>query len=641
MNIKLSFLIQRILTGAFFIAWTGGVFAPARAAESLSSYEMPEVVVTASRIPVSRDKIGSAVTVITAKEIAEKKIHSLQDVFRQTTSIDVFRFGGPGSQTQVGLRGADATQTLILVDGVRIGSNLGGFSNLTNLSTDNIERVEIVRGNQSTLYGSNAIGGVINIITKRGREKTEGHLMMEYGSWQTKRTSASLRGKRGDLRYSLTSFLEDSDGYSVDDEYNKPGLEDDFASTKNFGLTFGYPLTGVDIDASVNYSDGARAGDGTSDTVGNYSWLDALSSNVRFTKVINDRYDFQVDFEYSFEKLDGKVFNAPGSSSNLHRLSYTRAVDIQHNYRLNDHTLTFGWAGEISNGKESRRTNPYGQKTYQRSWYAQDLFDWKDWSLTLGGRVDAIDDDTGTSYLARKVARTFRVTGSRPIDKQTRFHASFGTGFKKPTIFNTLFPGITGNNRLKPERTKGWDAGVEYVSPDNQFHVDVTYFMTRYRDLIIRQVSNGLSVGPNLNGDRESSNHGFEIEGSYDLTKKLSLSFNATFQQSNIQDTFFQVQPEFTRRPDKKAKGTIHYQATDRLQTIITNQFIGKAWNTQTNRTEVLSQATITDVIFNFTPDPHSEWSFRVNNLFDQVHYESTGFTPTLRSTWLTYTWKM
>ncbi len=611
------------------------------------AYGLPEVVVTASRVPVSRDKVGAAVTVITAKDIEMQKSRSIQDVLRRSAYVDVTRFGSPGTQTNFSLRGGNQKHVLTLVDGVPWRRALGGDAMIPSFSVENIERIEIVRGNMSTLYGSNAMSGVINIITKRGTVKPSLDAMVEVGGWRTRRSSLGLRGSAGEARYTLSAYYENSDGYSSSGNSgntDSSGLENDLFLTKNMSASVSYPLPFYDHDlnASVSYVNMVAGLDifGGADTTKIFSYMDQITSSIKLSRAVTDRWDYSMMYGYYEERLENTDFGNPKGSSNLTRINHTSTIDFQNNYRVKDHTLTFGWAGEIDVGKDVKRATPYAQTIVKRSMYMQDLVDWKGWTLTLGGRTDHIMPDSGIAYLPKLVARTFRTSASRPIDEQTRFHGSFGTGFRDPTIFDLIFPGVSGNSRLKPEFSKGWDVGVEYSSPDNKFRGDVTYFKTRYNQLIVRQFATGNPTGPNLNANRAVT-QGFDIEGNYDLTRRLSVGLTATFTQSNIEDTGTVVQGEFDKAADKKATATVRYAISDALDVVSVVRFIGKRWNSNTS-TDKLAQATITDLIFNYRPfgGRAGEWSFRTENLFDEVNVESTGAAHQQRSHWLTYTWK-
>lgn len=636
-----GFFVVTGLTVGFF--W--GEFEGVAGAEDTSAYDLPEVVVTATRTPVSRDKIGSSISVITARQMEEKKLHNVQDALRQTAGVDILRFGGPGKSTNVQLRGASASQTMIMVDGVPIRSNTSDAAELNFLSTDNIERIEVLKGSQSTLYGSNAIGGVINIITKRGQETPEGSVTTEVGTWRSRRYGGGYRGSSGKFRYSVNASTFYTNGLSAADEYDQPQFENDYARAKYFSGRLSFPLGGFDVDATLNSTNSVTAADAgaapTGDTVGRFSWEDFLVGGIGISRSVTENYDYRLELGYSYDLLDGLHFGAPGSAGNFSIHSHSRTVNFQNNYRTGDHTLTFGWTAEESNGKNVGRTNPFGTTYWQRSVYAQDLYDWKDWTFTIGGRYDSLKNDSGADYNTEKVGRTFRVAASHPFDQQTRFHGSFGTGFRKPSLNDLLFPSANASNtNLLPEKSKSWDGGLEYVSADQTFRIDVTYFDMIFQALISRLVVGGVSTGPPINLNR-AVDKGFEIEGDYKLSPKLSLSFNATFQHTENQDRDTTLRGrELTRRPQKKATGTIRYEFNERFDAVSTVRFVGNRWNNSTN-TERLSQATVTDFVFHYKQDRRQEWGLKIVNAFDEVNYETTGFSPELRNIWLTYTWRM
>src|SRR5438445_4250506 len=176
---------------------------------------LEEVVVTATKTPVPVSQLTSAVEVIRGEELEKKKIKTVIDALRLAQSITVTQNGGPGTTATVGIRGASTSQTLVLVDGVIVNSPTAGLFDFGNLTTDNIERIEILRGAQSMLWGSDAMGGVINIITKKGTGAPTGGAFLEYGSFVTLREGAHVSGTKGpfDLSASVTQW--DTNGFSA------------------------------------------------------------------------------------------------------------------------------------------------------------------------------------------------------------------------------------------------------------------------------------------------------------------------------------------------------------------------------------------------------------------------------------------
>src|SRR2546426_6620945 len=176
---------------------------------------LEEVVVTATKTPVPLSQLTSAVEVIKGEELEQKKIKTVIEALRLAQSVTVTQNGGPGTLATVGIRGASTAQTLVLMDGTILNSPTAGQFDFANLTTDNIERIEILRGAQSMLWGSDAMGGVINIITKKGTGAPTGGAFLEYGSFVTLRERAQVSGKKGpfDLSASVTQW--DTNGFSA------------------------------------------------------------------------------------------------------------------------------------------------------------------------------------------------------------------------------------------------------------------------------------------------------------------------------------------------------------------------------------------------------------------------------------------
>jgi len=154
-------------------------------AQEAGEEKIEEIVVTATRIETPTREVGSSITVITDQEIKEKQKTTVLEVLRSVPGLDVVQSGGPGRTTSVFIRGAKSEHTLVLIDGIELNDPIstGRSYDFADLTTDNIERIEIIRGPQSTLYGSDAIGGVINIITKKGKGKPSGFASVEGGSF--------------------------------------------------------------------------------------------------------------------------------------------------------------------------------------------------------------------------------------------------------------------------------------------------------------------------------------------------------------------------------------------------------------------------------------------------------------------------
>ncbi|MDB5531958.1 MAG: Vitamin transporter, partial [Hyphomicrobiales bacterium] len=190
--------------------------APPSGTQSGNFVQLPTLVVTATRSPTPIDRTGSAVSVIEAPEIEAYGSKSLADVLRGTPGLYITENGGPGSLTNVTLRGASPAQTLVLIDGIRVGdaSGIGSVFDFGAYSATDIERIEIVRGPQSALYGSDAMGGVVNIITRKGKRDPKRSVIVEAGSYGTISTRASISGATDTMSYAFSLNGLHSDGFS-------------------------------------------------------------------------------------------------------------------------------------------------------------------------------------------------------------------------------------------------------------------------------------------------------------------------------------------------------------------------------------------------------------------------------------------
>src|SRR5271170_7524616 len=175
---------------------------PATPAKKEEAQKLNPIVVTATRIPQPIDQIGTTITVVEAPQIEEQKIQLVQDVLRQVPGVQVTQTGSPGSETDVMIRGASASQTLVLIDGVEVNTGATGSFDFANLTTDNLDRIEVLRGAGGSLYGSQAIGGVVQLISQEGEGAPKASLLSDGGNHASTQQVATVSGAEGNLHYS-------------------------------------------------------------------------------------------------------------------------------------------------------------------------------------------------------------------------------------------------------------------------------------------------------------------------------------------------------------------------------------------------------------------------------------------------------
>ncbi|MEI7695072.1 MAG: TonB-dependent receptor [Chlorobium sp.] len=434
-----------------------------------------EMVVTATKTLNSiRNAGGSSVTVITAEEIKNSGQNTVEEVIKGTAGIDVVQNGGPGTLATVFLRGADPKNTLLLVDGIPSNDPADGqrAPNFSNLTVDNIDRIEIVRGPVSFLYGSNASAGVINIITKKGGTIPAVFFALEGGAYGTFKYCGGANGQKGPLDYSLGVSRLQTDGFSATDEKNrwvnptgksfeKDGYENTTLSGK-FGLNLNKNIT---LDTVLRYTKANAAYDNPGvDVPGNTQDYDQFSSRValsmNYKPLVSTLY-------YTVNNQDRTYY---GTNSGIY----------------NGHQYDIGWQGDfavaenntvsvgLNNQHESMRNGP----TFDRNMASNSVFLQDQWHVGVFNLVGGLRYEDNEKFGSK---RTYRFAPSCDIGKSV-LKFSYGTGFRAPSLFELYSP-VYGNQQLLAETSAGWDAGIEQKLSE-RVKLGATYFRMDYDNRI-------------------------------------------------------------------------------------------------------------------------------------------------------------
>ncbi len=440
--------------------------------------QLPEIVVSASRVPLEAKAVGSAVTVITAEEIERRQIRVVSDLLRQVPGLAVHRSGPVGTLTAVRIRGAESRHTLVVIDGMKANdpSNTGATFNFANLLAANIERVEILRGPQSGLYGSDAIGGVINIITKRGRGPSKASLAVEGGSFRTGNVSAGLSGGGDRYHYSVNAAGFRTAGISI-----AAGGEKDGYRNQTYGARLGFePLGRLEMELSGRYvkddveTDNVPT-DSSDETASDHAmgrirlayslfdgtWkhaLEAAMDRTRRTFVSQQSGTFRYDgrkSRFGYETSLSFETSAVTEAAHTIVLATERGKDTRTSGGTSDNATHHGYSGEYQLGLADR--------------------------LFLSGGLRYDDNQRF------KDTATFRLTAAYVFDGlRTRLHGSYGTGIKNPTLSQLFqqFGRVGPNPDVEPEESRGWDIGIEQELAGGRLAVDATYFDNRLENLI-------------------------------------------------------------------------------------------------------------------------------------------------------------
>jgi vitamin B12 transporter len=567
-----------------------------------------EVFVTATRIEASRETLGSSTTSVDSQQIEETRKTTVPEVLRTVPGLEITQSGGPGTVVSAFLRGASPGQTLILVDGVRANSVTSGGTDLSGIRLDNVERIEVVRGPQSTLYGSEAIGGVINIITRRGEPGLRTGLRLEGGKNGFLSAAPSVSGGNARWDYSAVAAYEETDGISAASE--RAGNTEDDAydnSTLSGRLGFAFLEDGrMDLnvrafEASVEL-DGFAFGVGPVDDLNYVQDRDVLFASFQVDKPLTRRWNQNVRLSRHQDDFTGKDPDSPFNNFNIDNRA--TEIDAQSDFQVtDDQILTFGFSHEEREGSSA---GDFDEQVDLGSVFLQHQVSWNDRVFLTGGARYDDHSKFGSET-------TYRLTAAVVASRATRLHGSYGTGFRAPSLNELFFP-FFGNPDLLPETSRGFDLGVEQGLFGDRAKIDVTWFDNEFEDLIGFDFATFLA-----NNIAEAETHGVEVLVEVDPSPLFDVTASYTYTESENLTTGLQL----PRRP--KTRGTLLLafrpaEWTGTLSLVVVKDRID-------SDAAQLDDYERVDVSLSYRLNERLVPYVRVENLLDEDYEEIRGFT--------------
>lgn len=498
------------------------------------------IVVTASRSGegVRVDQLGSSVTVLDAKTIENRQTRVLSDVLRDVPGVAVSRLGAIGGQTQLRIRGTEGNHVLTLIDGIEVSDPFNGEYDFGTLIASPAARVEVLRGQQSSLYGSDAIGGVVHYITLTGAEAPGISARAEGGSFETFSGDARVAGVAGDLDYAVSGAYLHTGG-SPTARFGTRDIGSDNVGVSGkliWSPSESFKLTGVarygytDAEFNNNEFDGTSPLYGTIvDSPGAYytsqsfhgllraeftaldgRWTNALTGQV--TDTVRKSYSaFGRDGGSEGRRYKGSFESSLrfGTDTVVHRL--TAAVDVEREEFRNTTPSPFVFQGK-------RDTDNVGF-VGQYELLADDAF-------ALGASVRHDENDRFDD------ATTFRIQSSYKLPTGTRIRGAYGTGVKNPGYYELYgySDGVfIGNPDLRPEKSKGWEAGIEQTIGDNQATIGTTYFDNKLKGEIYTTYPAPHFVATPANRTTTSKQRGVEVFASARPIPQIELDLAYTW----------------------------------------------------------------------------------------------------------------
>ncbi|MBY0284961.1 MAG: TonB-dependent receptor [Sphingomonas sp.] len=602
--------------------------SPAYAGEAPEPESDEAIVVTANRTAQPLSRVGQSVSVVDAAEIARRQTATVVDILRTLPGVSIVRNGGIGTATGVFIRGAESDQTVTLIDGVKLNdpSSPGGGFNFGNLLVGNIDRIEVLRGSQSVLWGSQAIGGVINMITRPPTDALAINARAEYGYRNTGQLVGNISGKLGSLSASGGGGYLRTDGISTFSEARGGAERDGY---ENYGANANLKLALSDqfsLDARGWYSNGTVGIDGfpapsftfadtreiakTREIVG-YAGGNAAFFSGRFRNRLGFAY---TDTRRRNDDRGTETFAAKGRNE---RLEYQGIFEIADGWQatagLERETSrfissSFGAAPSIG---RARLDSVYGQLV------ATPVAD-----LTLTGGVRQDDHDRFGGATTFGASGVFRLSGTG-----LTLRASYAEGFKAPSLFQ--LQSNFGNQALRPERATGWDAGITERALGGRLEAGITYFRRNSTDLI-----NFISCVPPLTGictNRASGTYdnvaqaladGIEISLALRPIETLRVQANYTYTNAvNRSSGSANFGKFLVRRPQHSATVLIDYSWGVGLTTGATLTHVGTSFDNASNSRK-LQGYVLADVRLSYPVTSRIALYGRIENLFDE-RYET------------------
>ena len=608
---------------------------------------LDEVVITATKFPLKTSATGKVLNVITQEELQKAGGRDITQLITEKTGVYINGFNSNiGKDKSVYVRGANPAFTLITIDGIPVydASGIGGNFDLRNMAIDNVERIEILKGSQSTLYGSDAIAGVINIITKKGGTKALGvNGLASYGSNNTFRGNMGVNGTKDKIDYSVNysntttkginetiSVNGDRDGYTQNSLQANIG----FKATNKVYLQpfFRYTQVNGDIDQGAFTDEQDYTYKQKSTQLGIKSAVDLNKGklNILYSHNIIDR----VFIDDSIKSRNGfDAYSKGAYKGKEHYIEAFAGIDLNKTVKLtvggdfrasNSDQLynSIGFFGPFKTalGKDSLKQNQVGL------YVAATIATQKGFNIEFGNRLN-IHSEYGSNYV-------FNINPSYLINNKVKLFTNLSSGYRVPSLYQLYSE--YGNKQLKPEASLNTELGVQYFSKNNQFNARVVYYNRTIKDVMFFYFNSTTFQAQYINQDKQKDN-GLELEAAYTGVKNLSLKGFFNFVDGNISTktgagkdtTFFNL----LRRPKTSFGLNIGYQVTKQLYVSTNIAAFGKREDayfdntTFTTKYVTLQNYALLNLYTQFSFNKNKVTVFvDVRNILDSGYIEVSGY---------------
>ena len=588
------------------------------------------IVVTGTKLETPASELGATVSVITGEELETYHYPTVDDALRNVPGIEIRRSGSFGKTTSISIRGANPNQVQVLVDGVRVKSPTLGQVDLADLAPDMIERIEVIRGPQSTIYGADAIGGVVHIITRRGSGPPSVYASQEVGNNDTLRTRTGVSGSQGPFDYALGFYHLESNGQFINDGTNQDAASARFGlalpGNTRVGVAVRYNKTdtGVPIEFVGNPPPIVPTIDPNTrqETETYTATLDLRTRPVswwegelRASRYVNNLAFIDPADPYACPPA---TFGPPCDFPGTFNASRNEVEGLSHFHVGKWSTSTFGieWREEDA---DIRGTNAFTPRTETVSGLFEQKFRFFD-RLFMSAGVRVEDNNVFGRVTTERGSLAYLVK-----EWGTRLHGSAGSGFRTPTFNDLFFPGFS-NPGLTPEKSFSWDVGVDQKLWQNRLRLGLTYFHNKFTNQIfccLPLPGPPFATTANIGRSRSA---GIEFVSEVDVLDTLVAAVNYTYTDT---ENLLTDRP-LPREPRHRWNIRLTWNPVPRLSLftevhVVTRQFetLGNVYNTGHTRVDAGGTYRLVN---RYAFLKALDLTARIQNLLDEEYAEVRGF---------------
>ena len=625
--------MKRIIFGTIVLSCLLCIYASAEEDKSAGpdrATSLDRIVVTPSRFEESILSSSTSVSVVDKSDFSRKEINTVSSAIKDETGLNIVQSGAFQGPTSLFMRGGNANHTLILIDGMKAydPSTYNGAYNLTNLTLDNVDRVEVLRGAQSALYGSDAMSGVVSIISKKAQAPYM-EASFEGGSFSTYTERFECGAETKGFHYSIAASRIDTKGISQAEAKNNNQEHDPYDRTSvavrtdydiNDNLTVGGTLRHT--DANYEYDSGFPFRD---DDNSKARYMDTFITTYVAHKPL-DVWDYEVKMGWA-QIMRMFIDDDPPANNFLREKYFGKyfTLNYQNNFHIGDiDTIVIGYEHneEIS---DSYSDSSFGVTDQDKAFdreddvYVENRFNYKD-------RLTSTQSMRVSHHSRAGTFTTYRIDASYALPTATKIRGAIATGFKAPTLYQLFAPANPmylfngGNPNLEPEKSFSYEYGLDQPLFNGKALINITYFHTIYKNLINALYHRDTGVTDMYSNIGKARARGVEFSAKCDLTERIVVRTGVTLQKTKN----FQDDRDLLRRPDKKIFVETTFRMTDKLSFNMNVSYNGPMADSSGYK---VKEYTVVGMVANYDLTRNISIYGKIDNALNKHYEEVVGYS--------------